>query len=944
MARRRFGSLSVGARVLGRQIAAAPGAAATIFIAVLLTALFVTAVPRLLERVSTEDLRESMAEAEPEQRNLTAETVTRLAAGRTGNRFANVLSRGEGVLQQGFPDSVKSIVTETRFVVDSAQFAVSSFPDGEIGPFPTFFRFRYQEGIDAELELVDGSMPAVREPIPMLVGLQCPDDPLDTEGFEDDPDVDCRVVDTPVFETAITAETAEAMMLHVGDQVMLHPDASDHLWALGALGQQEGYVLAISGIIELSDIDGKLWFADPALHRPRIRENPDFRLIFATGLMAGESYGPLLEGVPLGDFRYTWRYFVDPGLVDAGDAVALRADLDKILPPQDETVVTFLPDLIDEYLERRALTVRLMSTAVAGLVATGVGAVLVLAALIAERHSRSTVLIRDRGASRGQLALTSLYSGILLVVPAGLLGYAVTAALLGNTETLAPARGTAALAAGGTVAVVIASGPYVFRRLGALRRLDSTTEPRSTRRVVLEVFVVVAGVASIALLRRRGLADSPSAGELDPLLAVAPAVIGVAVGIVLIRLIRPLMTALSWIGARGRALVAFVGLRRLVEVSPTSRAPTLVILLAVAVAVFSSVVRTSIAEGQEEHAWQLVGADFRVEGHRTGVPLTGVDPGALAAGSPWAEAVLVPDAEVLGGRQAPVVPLLALDVARYREVVEGSTIDLAGLEALASPRGDGAVPVLVSERWPAQNSPPPGTRLTLEMGTVDPAVVVAGVVDRFPSLSPDLPFIVIDLPALRQVMGDLPVRTTTLYLQSPPEASDRIEESLREMYALAGLRSRHRVVDDLAGDPFALWVDRGLAVVLYLGVGFAAIAAVSLLTVTAARRRRDLGYLRTLGLEASQATAITIWELMPMVVLATAVGALTGAIVSRLLAPALDIESFTGGLFPAQIVVEPLTLVMTTVVVAAVLGAAVAIFVLATRTEDYGGLLKVGDE
>ena len=100
----------------------------------------------------------------------------------------------------------------------------------------------------------------------MLVMLPCPDDPLDTEGFADDPDVDCRVVDTPVFETAITAETAEAMMVHVGDQVMLHPDASDHLWALGALGQQEGYVLAISGIIELSDIDGKLWFADPALH------------------------------------------------------------------------------------------------------------------------------------------------------------------------------------------------------------------------------------------------------------------------------------------------------------------------------------------------------------------------------------------------------------------------------------------------------------------------------------------------------------------------------------------------------------------------------------------------------------------------------------------------------------------------------------------------------
>jgi hypothetical protein len=70
----------------------------------------------------------------------------------------------------------------------------------------------------------------------------------------------------------------------------------------------------------------------------------------------------------------------------------------------------------------------------------------------------------------------------------------------------------------------------------------------------------------------------------------------------------------------------------------------------------------------------------------------------------------------------------------------------------------------------------------------------------------------------------------------------------------------------------------------------------------------------------------------------------TGALTARLLAPALDIESFTGGLFPAEIVVEPLPIIVTTAVVMAVLGVAVAIFVLATRTEDYGRLLKVGDE
>ena len=945
MPRPRFGSLSLGARVLWRQIRGAPAAVTAIFVATLLTALFVTAAPRVLERVSTDDLQESLIEAAPEQRNLKAETSARIGPGSTDDPFSHVRDRGEDILQTGFPSAVQSIVPHTRYLVESAQFNVSSFPDGASGPFPTFFRFRYQDGIEDEATLIAGAMPARREPIAMLVGGQCPDDPLATEGFEPVPEVDCALVDIPVFEAAITADTAEAMMLGVGDHVTLTPDTQDRLWAPAAITQRVSYILAISGIVELSDVTGEIWFADPYLHRPRIMENADFRLIFATGLMDPDSYGRMLNDIDVASLHYTWRYFVDPDLVDATEAATLRAEVDKVIPPNEESVVTLLPALLTEYLERRALTVRLMSTAVASLAVAAVGVVLVLAALVAERQVGATVLIRDRGASSGQLTLTSVYTGLLVVVPATLIGFLVSAALLDDTGTLVPGRGAAALAAGGTTAVVVASSPYILRRLGALRRPGTPLPARSGRRMVLEVFVLMAAAASVALLRRRGSSDAPASTDIDPLLAMTPAVAGVAMGIVTIRLIAPLMRGLSALAAKGRALVAFIGMRRLVAMPAAGRAPTLVILVAVAVAVFSSVVRVSIAEGQESHTWQVVGADFRIDAHGPGVPLSGaVDPEALAAGMPWAEAALLGDVEVSGTNRAPGVSVLAVDATAYREVVTTPAVDLEGLQALAAWSGDGPLPVLVSSHWSAEDALRVGSELVVEMGTVASAVRVVDVVDRFPSLPVGAPFVVVDLPGLRRAGGDLALPATSFYVRSPESATERIATSLDGMDMLARLTSRHQVKDDLAGNPFALWVDRGLAIVFYLGVTFAMVAAVSLLAVTAARRRRDLGFLRILGLHPKQATSITALEQIPPVVLATLAGAATGAVVARLLAPALDIASFTGGLLPAEIVVDPVSIAAAAALILAALAAAVAMFVAVTRVEDYGRLLKVGDE
>ncbi|HEX6301122.1 MAG TPA: FtsX-like permease family protein [Acidimicrobiia bacterium] len=945
----RRGSLTLGGRVLWSQITSAPAAALTIFVATLLTALFVSGVPRILERVSEDDLREGLAAAEPEQRNISAVSTQRIHGNVQGDPFAHVGDRGEALLTEGFPESLRSIVADRQYVMDTPQFRVTSFPDDTERPFPTNFQFRHQQGIGDHLDLTSGSLPEENQPIEMLFGGECPDDRLAVDDFEESPEVSCFVAFVPVFQAAVTSATAEEMMLHVGDRVFLRPDGSDPLWFIGTNPEDHTFVLEISGIIELSDLSEEYWYADPRLHRPRIVENPDFRSILAFGLMRPDQYDRMLTSMPTRGFRYMWRYFIDPERIEATRAEELRADVARILPPNEEQVFTSLDDLITEFLDQRALTVGLMSTAVTGLLVTAVGLILVLAALIADRQAGATVLIRDRGASRGQLALTGAYTGLLLVASATLLGYLVVTAAMPETDALLAGRGSAVLVLGGTIAVVVAGAPYAFRRLGALQRPDTPADASSGRRIVVEIFVLIAAVASVALLRRRGLADpsEKAAVDFDALLAATPAIIGFGAGLVVLRLMVPLMRSLSWIGGRRRDAVAFLGFRRLISLPAAGRAPTVVVLLAVAVAVFSSVVQVAISEGQERHSWQVAGADFRVEGRAGGVRLPAhLDLAGLADGMSWAEGAEFPDTAVIGLARPPRVSVLAIDADAYRQVLAGSDTEVPALTSLVdgAARSTGPAPVLISSRWGEEGVPDTGTQFALEMGSLDPRVVVAGVVDSFPALSLDEPFVVIGLEDLRRAWGELPVPATVVYLRGPEAETERLDANVDETVGLTLLRSRYEVLAGVAGDPFAQWVDRGLVIIFYLALAFGIVASLSLLTVTASRRRRDLGYLRTLGLTSRQAMMITILEQVPPLVVATLVGAATGGVMARLLAPALDIESFTGGLLAARVVVEPLAILGLTGAIVVLLGVAAISFVAATRDEEYGTLLEVGDQ
>lgn len=940
-----------GLRVWARIVAAEPALAVAIVAVTMIGGVLVASGARLLEQVSNDDLRQALANGQPEERSVRFEADARIGASPTGHPFDQVQGRGEDFLNEEFPAPVRATIADRHFVVESPPFLVSSFPDEFDGPFTTSFRFRYQDQIEDEMTVVRGRLPEKREPVAMLRGHDCPDDPLAPDDFEPDPEEDCRVVRVPVHEVAVTATTAEDMMLDVGEQAILRPDTRDSVWFF-AHGEEleRRLILSISGIVELSDQTLEYWYADSSLHRPRITENPDFRWIFAAGVINPERYRQLIRDIPGTPYHYTWRYLADPDRIDHTQAAGLAVEFDKLGSPHVQ-VVSLLPPVVEDYLAQRALTVALLSTAFTGVLVVSAAAVFVLASLAARRQEATMRLLLERGVARSGLLSMALVHGLIIAVPAVAVAL-VTARLLvpdAQWSNAIVAAITLALSTVGAVMVAAVATSRAANRVVAAQRADSDSAILPARRSVRDGLVIVVGLAAVWLVRRRtGAAASrdpvADVGDLDVLLAVAPAVVAVAVGVVVVRLTGPLVGLAARLGAVGRGLVPFLGLRRLAGQSRAARSSMMVVLLAIGIAGFSHAVRTSVIEARIDNAWQSVGADLAVRSHADGVPLpTVLRATAAELSTASALGAEFPSTGLLTPPDGPRVWVLALDTEAYRAVIAGSPLDAPVLDVLTDAdvaggdvgedgggaaegadggeSADGPAPAIISRNWPGGDRPGVGDDLDILLG-LRQSLVVAGVTDRFPSVPANQPFVVVDLDRLQQLDPSRPLAPTVVYLRAPMADAAEIAQSVDAESAGLRLSSRHDLLAAQATDPFVEWVDRALTVLSWFAVTLAVVAAVAALAITAPVRQRDFSLLAALGLSRSQAVAITVIEQVVPVAVAVAAGSGLAVGLVSLLAPALELEAFTGGGLAVPLATDPWYLALVAVIILGAVGLA----------------------
>jgi putative ABC transport system permease protein len=930
-------------------------AAAALAALVLVTAFVFAAVPRLYNRMSDDGLRYQMRTAPAAVVNLAMLQQRAPAVG--GSDALDVVDAEGSSFVDNLPAPLRKLIGDRQVAIDSTEFSTQLVSAAQPLDFPLFLKLRHQSGVAGQIRISDGRLPAAAGSVLArpawlpLPGVALPDD---------------AVAELPLIEVAVSRETASSDRLTVGQRFLAHVTRDAPTRRFDQRPEPgTGYaVVDIVGIFDVVEPDAAFWYGDVNLQRPTITGTADAQQVHATALMSPESYGALADRGVL--FSYEWRYFFDPNQVDAGqldvlsDAVRqVKADFPAFLGAQGSVtaVRTGLDGVLSAFVSQRRLSEAILAVVTIGLAAMAAVVIGLLAALIADRRRAATVLQRGRGASAGQIIGAQLVEALLLGVPSAALGLLGATLLIPSRETSAAPVAAALVALAGAVLMAAAALPFARRTLGQLERHETSLARVSPRRLIFEGLVVVLAVIGIVLLRRRGLTAAGAGSEasgFDPFLAAVPVLLGVAVGLVVLRLYPLPVRVVAWGASLGRGFVTVFALRRVGREAGAVHLPLLVLLLTIAIGVFSSVVLSSIERGQIATAWQQVGAPFRAEAAVFGTLPRDLDLARVAGVQATAPAYFLPDVTFdMQGTASGSVVLDAVDVDALGRVTSGTPADphlplplVAGAPTDAVVGSDAApIMAVVSKRAPlGSHVMSRGDRFELLVDGSWTSFEVAEARDTFPGITPGRTFVVVSFDHLQASRPTRPLPITNIFLAADPSAEPAIRAALPAGGSPAHLSSQAAVLADLRASPLVTAVAAGFGLGLLVATLYAALAVVIALILTAAARARDLTFLRTLGLTGRQSIGLTVVEHLPSVLLAALVGIGLGIGLAVLLEPGLDLSAFAGQTIPVSLNVDWVAVALLALALAGVVTVAVLVTAALARRMSVTRALRLGDD
>lgn len=905
-------------------------------VVVAVTAFLAAAAPRLFANAADAGLRAEVAAADPVERNLELARITRIEALPPSWQL---VADAAAEIEAGLPASVRQLLSDGSFFAKSITWRIPDRPAER----PGFLNLRLQGGLEDEIRVVEGRLPEGRDET-----VVAPNPPPALVGFEGE-------FRAPLFEVALSSATAEELDASVGDVLHLTPDPDDPL--VGQFGLPEAAAIEVVGVYEVLDPAADVWNDDFSLERPnRVPVGISRVDIHATALASPDAY-PTLMGINA-PVRYVFRHVVDAGRLDAGMLEDLVVDLGRMdgqyasfvsgPDPLRTSLQTALPALVASFSaeHRSAESVLVMAAIGPATVALLTMGVLVVAAL--RRRRPALVLLRGRGGSAPQLLLSHLLEGLLFTVPLAALGAWLAAQAI-------PARATptgwfvAGLVALGAIVVLVgASVPAALAPLRHLERGRSAGTGISARRLTFEALAVALAVGGVVLLRQRGLAGSSAVGELpgvDPFLAAVPALVGVAVGIVTVRIYPLPLRAAGLVAAGARSLVPALGLRRAERQSGSGLLPLVVLLVTVAIATFSSTMLATIGRGQTEASWQAVGAAHRVTPREPAAfrPDLSTVPGVEAVAIAYADEASV---GIGGSTRATVV---ALDAAAYEEVTAGTpaATDLPDelIEPVAAERPgtlDAPIPAIVSaslQRTGAGELRVGDTFELMVRGRFANFIAVEARRD-IPVLPDDRPAVLVSREHLAAGLIDRQLWPTYVFVRAPASAADELRAAAAEGIGGAGVESQAERLEALRARPLVEAVESGFAVALATALGYAALAVTVALLLSAISRSRETAQLRTLGLAGRQVVALTALEHGPAVLVAALAGLALGVVVGWVVLPGLRLSAFTGSSADPALTVDIGQLAVASVALAAIVVVGVGLAAWLQRRTDPASAVR----
>jgi hypothetical protein len=397
---------------------------------------------------------------------------------------------------------------------------------------------------------------------------------------------------TDAAPVAVQADAAAALGLTVGDRLSVGTDKAQ-------------VDLQVAALWRATDPTDPAWFADSAAAAGHSGG--------AAGLFVVED---AFTALPTRLYA-VWTLSATPAAASATNRAALISGLARLTAVLDAT-----PDVTDtssavegdlagtldriEGASRGATAIGVSATLIVGMLT--IVALLQVSTVLVGSRSVSSALLRARGLSRGQSVLLAQAEGLVIAVPAGVIGVAATAALL------AAVTGRDPVGLVGTVApYALGVGLVCIGMLTASTLGDASD---SSRRRSFPGFAVGFGIISIAAalttwqLHAQG---SPvTGGGADLVTAASPAlalIAGSALGALAFLAVGAALAARS---ARTGSTVALLADRQLGQRATAHLVPILAVAITVASAFFATGIAATWQSAQRQAQLVGIGADIGI--------------------------------------------------------------------------------------------------------------------------------------------------------------------------------------------------------------------------------------------------------------------------------------------------------------------------------------------
>lgn len=716
------------------------------------------------------------------------------------------------------------------------------------------------------------------------------------------------------IEATMLTDGIDTLGIHVGDQI----------WV--AVPQGEGQKLVpvrIVGRWYPKDPNDAYWFNQPSTYALALTVPEDQFLKRVTAV------------APRGGRQFTWYFDFDPLSIRAGDAGRLASGIAELRVDSQRVWrglrLEAAPDaLLDKYQRQTFLLVALLLSIAAPLVLIALQFVSMAAGMRVEQQRAEVATLKSRGASTFQVLGIYCLEGVILGVLATAAGpplgalIAVGVGRLGGfygasqgvNLPVAISRDAFVYAAAAAVLALIAA---LLPAAGAARATVVTYRQELTRavrtplwqRTFLDLLPLpLAGYAYLILQQRQSVVPVGAAGDTipDPLLLLAPALFILAMTLLFLRVLPILIQVAEWLGRWIAGPTLLLALRQLARQPYDYRGLILMLVMTLAIGVFSASAALTIDVNQAGAIAYQVGSDLRVDESGAFNPDTGQwallpvgeylkAPGVRSA----ARVVRLTGKQRLGGRTGDVQILAVnpsdfLQVTNWRDdYADQGLIDLmgdlaTGPNALIDRRMADSLHLGIGDEIP----------LTIKDQPVD--VAVAGFVDYFPTLSPDNgPFLIMNVDQLFDEVGPMP--SEIWFTLKPGASATGVQAALDQLgMAVSNPQARRALLDARQSDVSRQGTFGLLAVGFLIGAGLSILSFLIYSYLSFRRRLIQIGILRAIGLARGQVVRLVLAEQFLLIAAGVTAGLLVGLAASYLFVPFLQIQQTPTG---------PPTVVMT---------------------------------